>query len=36
MAKINFENCLMRLKEEEERLAAEDGIIDCLTRNFKE
>jgi hypothetical protein len=28
MAKINFENCLMRLKEEEERMAAEDGILD--------
>jgi hypothetical protein len=26
MAKINFENCLMRLKEEEERMAAEEGI----------
>lgn len=25
MAKINFENCLTRLKEEEEKMAAEEG-----------
>lgn len=27
MAKINFENCLMRLQEEEERMVSEEGIV---------